>query len=231
MSKIRKTIAGMIPGYSLFPIILAFLFNTAVYTGARMIAGDWYHYNMESFLDRQIPFWPPAILIYLGCYLFWAVNYILIARQEKEEVYQFFKSDFLSRIICLVFFLALPTTNVRPLVEADGIWNQAMIWLYSVDAADNLFPSIHCLVSWFCYIGIRGKQSVPLWYRGFSCVMALMVCASTLLTKQHVIADVAGGVLLAEVCLYITKRKKDPGFYELIMDKINRKLCLEEGRV
>lgn len=231
MGKIRKAVAGMIPGYSLFPIILAFFFNIIVYEGSRLIAGGWYHYNMESFLDRMLPFWPPSVLIYLGCYLFWAVNYIIIARQGKQEVYQFFRSDFLSRVICLVFFLGMPTTNVRPFVEAEGIWHQAMIWLYSVDAADNLFPSIHCLVSWFCYIGIRGKMSVPLWYRGFSCAMALMVCVSTLLTKQHVLADVAGGVILAELCFYLVKRNRDSGLYGQLMDRINRKLRLEKGRV
>ena len=40
MKSIPKKSAGMIPGYSLFPLILAVLFNTAVYNGARMIAGE-----------------------------------------------------------------------------------------------------------------------------------------------------------------------------------------------
>lgn len=41
-----------------------------------------------------------------------------------------------------------------------------MRFVYAVDAADNLFPSIHCLVSWFCYIGLRGRRDIPVWYRG-----------------------------------------------------------------
>lgn len=223
MRKICKIQAGVIPRYSLFPLILALFFNTAVYEGARMIAGKWYHYNMESSLDHIIPFWPPAISVYLGCYLFWTVNYILIARQEREAVYQFFWSDFLSRIICLFFFLLIPTTNIRPYVAVDGFWNRAILWLYSADAADNLFPSIHCLVSWLCYIGIRKSRNIPLWYKVFSLVMALMVCGSTLLTKQHVVADVIGGVLLAEICIYIGRRKGVPRFYK-------RLLLLKEGR-
>lgn len=217
MRKIQKIMAGMIPGYSLFPLILAFSFNTAVYTGARLIAGKWYHYNIESCLDRAIPFWPPAAAVYLGCYLFWTANYILIARQKKEEVCRFFWSDILSRIVCFICFLSFPTTNVRPFVEAEGFWNQTMLWIYSIDAADNLFPSIHCLVSWFCYIGIRGKKDIPVWYRGFSLIMALMVCVSTLLTKQHVIVDVIGGVLLAEICFCIGKKKGAPNFYRRLL--------------
>ena len=217
MRKTQKILAGMIPEYSLFPLILAFSFNMAVYTGARLIAGGWPHYNIESKLDRALPFWPPAAAVYLGCYLFWIANYILIARQKKEEVCRFFWSDFLSRIVCFVFFLVFPTTNIRPFVEPEGFWNQVMCWLYSIDAADNLFPSIHCLVSWFCYIGIRGKKDIPVWYRGFSLIMALMVCVSTLLTKQHVMVDVIGGVLLAEICFCIGKRKGVPNFYRRLL--------------
>ena len=154
--------------------------------------------------------------------MFWAANYIIIACQEKKKVYQFFAADFLSRIVCLAFFLLFPTTNIRPDLESVGFWNQCMILLYSIDAADNLFPSIHCLVSWFCYIGIRGKKEIPFWYRSFSCVMALLVCLSTLLTKQHVVIDVAGGIILAEVCLWLGRKPVIFGMYEKIQNGINK---------
>jgi membrane-associated phospholipid phosphatase len=220
MRRLRKKISDILPEYSFFPLILAFLFNMAVYIGARLIAGNWKHYNIETPLDRKIPFWPPSVLIYLGCYLFWAVNYILIARQSKEKICQFFSGDFLSRVICFAFFLLFPTTNTRPEVSPDGLWNRLMQFLYSVDAPDNLFPSIHCLVSWLCYIGIRGKKEYPLFYRAFSCVMALLVCLSTLTTKQHVIADVIAGIVLAELCFFLGKQPNVYRPYEKLLDKI-----------
>ena len=162
MGRIRKRLSGLVPVYGIFPLIMAVTVNTAVYGGSRMIAGEWHHYNIESPLDRLVPFWPPSVLIYLGCYLFWAVNYVLIARQGKKEVCQFFTADFLSRMVCLVFFLVFPTTNIRPELAQDGLWNWLMEFVYSVDAADNLFPSIHCLVSWFCYrhTGKEGDSGV-----------------------------------------------------------------------
>lgn len=216
MIKIRKS--------SIIPLIFAVSFNMAVYCGSRIIAGDWYHYNIESSLDRMIPLWAPSVIIYLGCYLFWGVNYVLIARQDKETVCQFFSADFLSRVVCLIFFLIFPTTNVRPVLDTSGFWNQILSYVYSIDAADNLFPSIHCLVSWFCYIGIRGNKNIPVWYRGLSCIMALLVCISTLLTKQHVIIDVIGGVLLAESCLLFTKKTSVWKIYGTILDKLNGKI-------
>jgi membrane-associated phospholipid phosphatase len=214
---------------SIIPLIFAVSFNMAVYFGSRIIAGNWHHYNIESSLDRLIPIWAPSVIIYLGCYLFWAANYIIIAQQEKDIVCQFFSADFLSRIVCLIFYLVVPTTNVRPNVDPSGFWNQLLLYLYSIDAADNLFPSIHCLVSWFCYIGIRGNEKIPKWYRGLSCIMALLVCASTLLTKQHVIIDVIGGILLAEFCIWFSKKTSIWKVYQNILNYLNKKIFSIEG--
>lgn len=224
MDKKQKMLAGMIPGYSIFPIILALILNQAAYYGSRIIAEEWHHYNLEISLDLYIPFWPPAVSVYLGSYLFWLVSYILLARQSREEVYHFFLSDALSRIICMAFFLLLPTTNIRPAVEIEGIWNQLVIFLYSADAADNLFPSIHCLESWLCFIGMRNRRGTSLWCRRFSGLAAVLICASTLLTKQHVVIDVIGGILLAELCYYLGHKRLIFKIYGKCMDIINEKV-------
>jgi membrane-associated phospholipid phosphatase len=95
-----------------------------------------------------------------------------------------------------------------------------MRFLYWVDSPDNLFPSIHCLTSWMCYIGIRGRRNIPLGYRIFSCLMAIAVFISTLTTKQHVLVDVVGGVLLAEGCYMITGRTRLSVWYGRFFDRL-----------
>ena len=230
MKNLLKGLTRILPAYGVFPVIFSFVFNCLVYSGSRMIAGGWYHHNIETGVDRSIPFVPEFLVIYFGCYVFWAVNYILIARQVRRSVYQFFTGDFISRCVCLVSFLAFPTTNTRPLITGSGLWNQAALWLYSIDAADNLFPSIHCLVSWFCYLGIRGRKEIPRWYQSVSMVIAILVFASTLLTKQHVIVDVAGGILLAEFCFFIGRKTDLYRIYERFGSRIEQKIRrLTEG--
>lgn len=230
MKNLLKGLTRILPAYGVFPVIFSFVFNCLVYSGSRMIAGGWYHHNIETDVDRSIPFVPEFLVIYFGCYVFWAVNYILIARQDRRSVYQFFTGDFISRCVCLVSFLAFPTTNTRPLITGSGLWNQAALWLYSIDAADNLFPSIHCLVSWFCYLGIRGRKEIPRWYQSVSMVIAILVFASTLLTKQHVIVDVAGGILLAEFCFFIGRKTDLYRIYERFGSRIEQKIRrLTEG--
>ena len=102
--------------------------------------------------------------------------------------------------------------------------------IHILDAADNLFPSIHCLVSWFCYLGIRGRKEIPVWYQRVSMVIAVLVFASTLLTKQHVIVDVAGGILLAELCFFIGRKTQLYRIYEKLGSRIEKKILkITEG--
>ena len=105
MKTALRIVTRMLPAYGVFPLVFSFIFNCLVYSGSRMIAGGWYHHNIETGLDRSLPFVPQFLVVYFGCYLFWAFNYILIARQERHSVYQFFTGDFISRCICLGFFL------------------------------------------------------------------------------------------------------------------------------
>ena len=126
--------------------------------------------------------------------------------------------------MCLVFFLCYPTTLVRPAVEGEGIFYDAIRFLYKIDAPTNLFPSIHCLVSWFCFLGIKDQKRIPAWYKGVSFVLAVLVFLSTLFTKQHVLVDVAGGVILAQICFMLGQKTEIWHIYERFGTKIEKKI-------
>ena len=149
------------PYYGILPLILTLTANFIAYFGTRPFTSSWKHYNIETVLDQQIPVIPWTIVIYFGCYLVWIVNYLIAASREKEFVWRFFAADVLARLVCMAFYLLLPTTNVRPSIPEQGFWNQMLALLYQMDAAYNLFPSIHCLNSWFCYIAVRGRREIP----------------------------------------------------------------------
>ena len=53
-------------------------------------------------------------------------------------------------------------------------------------------------------------------------ILAILVFASTLLTKQHVIVDVAGGILLAELCFCIGRKTNLYKVYERIGGRIEK---------
>lgn len=183
--------------------VMAAAWNQLVYYGARLLTAHRPHSDWTLPIDRLIPFLPWTVAVYFGCFLFWAVSYLLIAGRDKEAAYRFFCADLLAKAICLVCFVLLPTTNVRPAVDGRSVWDVLIRILYQIDAPDNLFPSIHCLVSWLCWVGVRDRSDIPRWYRRASLLMAAAVCLSTLTTRQHVVLDVAGGILLAELCYWL----------------------------
>ena len=226
MKFLKKYVDPKIRLYSIIPLLTVFLFNDLVYWGTMIVAAGRYHYDFTTELDRMVPILPWTILIYFGCYLFWGVNYIMMGHLGIEHFYKFITADMISRVICGVFFLFLPTTNIRPELPAESIFNPAMRWLWNMDEAANLFPSIHCLVSWFCYIGIRGEEKIPRWYQSFSCVTALAVFISTQTTKQHYLVDVIAAVVIAEGCYWIAWHTQ---VYIGIMnrfEKLNKRLGL-----
>ena len=199
---------------------VALLWNSIVYYGARLLATSWDHLDMTLPIDSLVPFMPWTIIIYWGCYLFWGINYGLSALQEKSERNRFFCADMLSRCVCLAFFLLLPTTNIRPEITGFTVWDELMRLLYRVDAADNLFPSIHCLVSWLCWIGVRRRKDIHPIYRHASLIIALLICISTLTTRQHVIVDVISGVALAEFSYMIAGIPRVLAAFSRVMDAL-----------
>lgn len=212
--KKRKQI---VPGTMWIPLFLTFTCNTIAYYGSRLLMAERKHFNLSNRLDEQIPFVPWTIVIYLGCYVFWIVNYVIACRQDTEKAFRFMSADLLAKLVCMLCFLVIPTTNIRPVIEGNSIWDELMRMLYRVDAADNLFPSIHCLTSAFCVIAVRDNERVPKWYKSVSFLIALSICVSTLTTRQHVLVDVIAGVALSELSWLIVDKI---GFAKWYMDII-----------
>ena len=215
MNQKKDYVLRWIPKYSIIPLITALVLNTLVYSGTMVLCKGLYHHDFTTAFDRMVPVIPEFTSIYLICYVFWVVNYIMTARISREHMYRFLTADYLSRIVCGIFFVFLPTTLVRPEITGTGFWDQALRFVYSIDQSANLFPSIHCLVSWFCYIGIRHQKKIPVWYQRFSLVFAILVCISTQVTKQHYIIDVFGGIILSEVCYLIGRKMKQRKIFKI----------------
>jgi len=198
--KTKTLFQKLLPGYTLCALVLIALSNTVAYYLPRVL-NQWRgatYIDMTTAFDRVTPVLSSFSVIYFLAYPFWYITYYLVCRSDRERCYRLAVADISVKLLCGVIFLVLPTTNVRPAIENTGFCNQLLNFIYSIDLADNLFPSIHCLESWICFCCVRKEEKVPKTVKALSLLMALLVCASTLFTKQHVIADVVVGVLLAE---------------------------------
>lgn len=187
------------PHWILLPLV-AFIWNQVIYQGAFFLTASRHHFDFALPVDSTIPLIPWTIVIYYGCFLHWGLHYICVAKLGNRNTRQFYAADFLIKSVSFLFFLCLPTVMHRPEVTGTGFWDDAIRFLYWMDKPYNLFPSIHCSVSWLCWISVRKNTQVPKWYRYFALIAAIAVCLSTLTTRQHVLVDIAGGLLVAEVC-------------------------------
>ena len=125
MNQKKDYVLRWIPKYSIIPLITALVLNTLVYSGTMVLCKGLYHHDFTTAFDRMVPVIPEFTSIYLICYVFWVVNYIMTARISREHMYRFLTADYLSRIVCGISFVFLPTTLVRPEITGTGFWDQA----------------------------------------------------------------------------------------------------------
>ena len=199
-------IKKIVPRYAALSLLAAVAWNAIIYNGAIALTKTAHKWDMTTAFEELIPLQPGWIVVYFGCFLFWVVNYVLIAHRGREIWFRFFFADLLAELVCGICFIVLPCTNIRPEVVGTDLASGLVRLLYDIDPAQNLFPSIHCLISWFCFAGLRGEKKLPVAYRAFCLIFALAVCASTLFLKQHCLPDIIAGVLLAEGCWYLARK-------------------------
>ena len=121
-------------------------------------------------------------------------------------------------LVGYTLFILMPTImdrvseGVLQKVQEPGVLNWMMKFIYAADGWEKgraLFPSFHCLMSIYCYLGIRKQNEISRGFKVYTVVMTILICLSTLYTKQHYIVDVIGGLGIPVIC-YAIVRKLDP---------------------
>lgn len=191
-----------------------------------------FHYDLTTGFDRWVPLVPEFVWVYILAYVFWACGYIMASWRGKELFYRFVATDLAVHAVCFAVFIILPTTNIRPELSGNTISEKVLELVYRFDGGKNsfnLFPSIHCYVSWMCYRGIKGSREIPAWYQSFSLAAAILIMVSTQVLKQHYIIDALAGVALVEIFWFIFRKenryRRAVSFFECINKKFwkNRK--------
>ncbi len=207
---LRNNLRKIVPTYAILPMCLTTLSLLCSYQAAKLcqfLFGFTNAMDLTIAFDRSTPFLPGWVWVYLGSYIFWIYVYTTAARDSMETACRLAASDMVGKLICLVFFLALPTTNVRPEVVGTGLTTFLMKTVYALDTPTNLFPSTHCFIAWLGtrYI-LTAKNLKQKWcHCTISLLGTLLVFASTLYTKQHVLWDIFGAIAVAEIGILVTR--------------------------
>ena len=163
----------------------------------------------------MIPLTSIFIIPYVWSYAFWAMGPMAVSKCEKEHFKDFMASCLVSCIAGTLALAFFPTYMDRVaeglyVVPANpSIFDKIRMFWYSLDGsamAYNLLPSFHCINSTLCYLGVAGRKEIPLWFRGYSLAMAILIYASTVFVKQHYVLDIITGVALAAVAYFLCKK-------------------------
>ena len=171
------------------------------------------------FIDDLFPVIPVFVVIYLFSFVFWICGPMAVSLTGKRNMINFSTGMFAAYFIGFLFFAFVPTCMDRvaegllEIADKPGVFNKLLKVVYDADGREmafNLMPSYHCLISAYCYLGVRKRKEISGEFQMYSLIMAILICFSTLFTKQHYIIDVILGVAVSIVC-YVIIEKIDPG--------------------
>jgi membrane-associated phospholipid phosphatase len=153
-----------------------------------------YRLFLRSPIDQALPVVPIFVVPYVSLqpFIYGSLVIFLLFRAR------IFQSAVLSMIVTFlvsyVFFAFLQTYVDRPALTGGDVFTRMIRDVYAGDHPFNDFPSLH--VSTSAIIAIH-------WWR-FSrrfgpvpAIWAALIAMSTVLVRQHYLADVAGGLILA----------------------------------
>ena len=146
-------------------------------------------------LDRWLELRVAALPLYGSLWLYLALPPAFA--KDMRELNAFAINAALMSAIALTIFWFWPTAV--PIFAIDGELHPALHFLKTTDAAGNAFPSLHVSFSVFaCWLLARQLRAVgaPWWAQALNLAWAVGIVYSTLAVRQHVVIDVAGGLLL-----------------------------------
>jgi membrane-associated phospholipid phosphatase len=160
------------------------------------LAGEGVTHAPAFAVDRLLPLVPAWALVYGALYAFLIVVPVFVVQQE-ELIQRTVWAYLMVWTVAYVAFLLYPTVAPRAAmvtVPGQGFPVWGLQTLYDADPPYNCFPSIHVAHS---FVSALACSRVHRTLGGITIVVASLVALSTLFTKQHYVADLVAGILLA----------------------------------
>ncbi len=216
-------------GYAIILTAIVLLVDCVVYWLTRPIARNFkvFDFTIHGF-DDKVPLIKLFFIPYLLSYPYWFIAPI-IAAKNKRRFCNWFVAVMISFLIVGIIYCFMPTTIVRPIdemLQSDSVIDNFIGNFYLFDGGYvpfGCFPSIHCLLSAFCYIAVRGQKNIHISNRIGILIMDLLILLATQFTKQHYIVDLISAVFLAEFTFFICNRFNFGQKLENLINKIESK--------
>lgn len=149
--------------------------------------------------DDKIPFVPVFIVPYILYfpYLFAVISYGIMTSPRWMEIAL---SALAVQLAAAAVYVIHQTHAPRPHVPGKDVFSRLTRYIYKHDEPYCAFPSLHVAYSVLCgyWAMVLFPSAAP-----FFLIFSLSIIASTVFVKQHVIADVISGAIMATLCLLL----------------------------
>lgn len=169
------------------------------------------HYTVIHMkLDDYIPFCEFFIIPYFLWFAYVAITVVFFLFKDKTDYYKACAFLATGMTIFLIISTLMPNGHhLRPLeMPRDNIFSSMVAYLYSIDTATNLWPSIHVYNSIGAHLAIShskifaNKKGV----RIASLILCVSIVLSTVFLKQHSVFDMLTAFILAAIMYGIVYR-------------------------
>lgn len=158
--------------------------------------------------DDFIPFCEYFIIPYVLWYGFIAVTlwYFAFRCKERKEYWQLITTLGVGMTVFIIVSFVYPNgQELRPALEGENFFIQAVKILYWIDTPTNIFPSMHVFDAVACGVAILKnddcrKNKILTWGTG---ILTVLVILSTMFLKQHSVVDVISALALYVLCYQI----------------------------
>ncbi|TXK84956.1 inositol phosphorylceramide synthase [Paenibacillus sp. N3.4] len=158
--------------------------------------------SLMTALDERIPLIPAFIIPYLIWYPFVFVMLIVLFTEKRRAYYRTLITLCLGLVSCYIIFHLFQTSIHRPQITDHG-WLSLLIRLvYQMDGPYNCFPSIHALTSYLILRGSNECLNLSRVSRLLIGITSWSIIISTVFVKQHVVLDILGAIVLAELLIF-----------------------------
>jgi len=140
-------------------------------------------------LDRALGFYPSLLPLYLAYIPYY---WYTVARSEDDvQANRILYGTHFQLLLSIAVFLLYPVRMPRALFYRPELYNWADGFWRWFDGPNNCMPSLH-VSNLLLMIQFNWRRSAP----GLNTAIALAIIASTVLVKQHYVADVLGGAVV-----------------------------------
>lgn len=201
--------AARIPRYVWQYLAIMLLTQLLIFYPTRLLLPYLPAHTLSTALDAAIPLRAEWVVIYYLTFAYWAAGAVLLLAESREFARRLTMSYVFAMAVSCVVFLAYPTTMARPVPPDTGFFNALLAQLYEIDAPVHLMPSLHVLITYFILRAAKGCRLFPKWFFPASAVFLVLVCLCILFVKQHVVADIPAGIVIAELAVQLVLRRKE----------------------